>query len=263
MMKPRFSIITCTLNSEPWLRTCVESVLMQEDISFEYILVDGGSIDGTLDYLRNLQTTFSSQSSPRIKRLDNVAGGISRAMNAGMEIASGDIIAHLHSDDFYLRKDVLATVDHAFQTTACRWLFGRTMSVIEGELHAENYQAPRYSRAQLLRGNFIPHPATFVSRALMWEAGFFDTRLKYAMDYDLWLRLSNIAEPCQIALPLTAFREHAGSLSTRERSKAMAEDFQVRLSHSGINPFARLSHLARYCVRRRRAQLAMNGASHA
>lgn len=248
MSLPTFSIVTCTLNSEPWLAQSIASVQKQRDVEIDYIFVDGGSTDGTLDRIRALSRPYTL--------LENVGGGISRAMNAGIEVARGDVIAHLHSDDFYLREDVLQTVARHLVSSGRRWLFGRTMRCIDGRLLAEGYVAPRYSRRQLLRGNFIPHPATFVSRELMWRAGGFNSDYKYAMDYDLWLRLSCIAEPLQLDLPLAAFREHEGSLSTRERSAAMLEDLQVRLAHTGFHPLARCMHWARYLVRRQRARLA-------
>ena len=241
---PRFSIITCTLNSRPWLETCIASVLKQRDASYEWVFVDGGSTDGSLERISAL-----GDGSHPLTVLRDVAGGIARAMNAGLAAARGDIVAYLHSDDFYLRDDVLATVAQAFDASGCRWLFGRTQSAIGERLEPEGWQAPPYSREQLLRGNFIPHPATFVERQLMLDAGGFDPQWCYAMDYDLWLRLSRMAEPLQLALPLAAFREHDGSLSTRERSRAMREDLRVRLIHAGPNPAARLAHVARHVAR--------------
>ncbi len=255
MKLPSFSIITCTRNSEPWLAESVASVLMQRGVEIDYIFVDGGSNDGTLQRIRALERPYTL--------IENVKGGISRAMNAGIEAARGDIVAHLHSDDFYLRDDVLLTVALAFRERGCRWLYGRTKSCIDGQLVPEGYQAPRFSRRRLLRGNFIPHPATFVARELIWRAGGFDPGLRYAMDYDLWLRLSAIVEPVALPQPLTAFREHEGSLSTREKSQAMQEDLRVRLAHTGFHPFAQGMHLLRYAVRRQRARLSLPGAQHA
>ena len=244
-MKARFSIITCTRNSQPWLTESIASVLRQSGPSFEYIFVDGCSTDGTLAEIEAI---------PRpVKLARNVRGGISNAMNRGLELATGEIVAHLHSDDFYLHDTVLDSVAQAFDSSGCRWLFGRSMRAIHGQLLPENYQAPLYSRQQLLRGNFIPHPATFVARELMLEAGGFDTTLRYAMDYDLWLKLSELAEPLQTGMPLAAFREHAGSLSTRDRLAAMREDLQVRLRHASPDPLTRAMHLLRYGVRRQRA----------
>ena len=239
---PGFSVITCTRNSEHWLDESINSVLGQEAVDVEYIFVDGKSTDGTLSRIKNIERP--------VKLIENCCNGISDAMNAGLAVATHEIIAFLHSDDFYLHADVLKIVAESFRTTRCQWLFGRTMSIIDGKLIPEGFAAPPYTRQKLLRGNFIPHPSCFVKRSLLLQVGGFNTKLRYAMDYDLWLRLSLLAEPLEVHKPLTAFREHAGSLSTRERNAAMREDLQVRLAHAGINPVSRLTHTARYLVRR-------------
>lgn len=240
-----FSIITCTWNSEPFLAQSIASVLAQDYPHIEYIFVDGGSSDGTLERIRALQCPYML--------VENVCGGISNAMNAGARVATGDVIAHLHSDDYYLRPDVLSTVARHMENTGRNWLFGRIASDIGGDLRSENFVAPRYSPQRLLRGNFVPHPATFVRRELFSRSGGFDTALKYAMDYDLWLKLAQCGDPVQLDEALAAFREHAGSLSTSNRIAAMEEDFRVRLTHSGWNPVALAMHYARFLMRRRRA----------
>lgn len=255
MKLPSFSIITCTRNSEPWLQEAIASVLMQRGVDVELIFVDGGSNDGTLQRIRAIGR--------RCRLIENQRAGISAAMNAGIAAASGDIVAHLHSDDFYLHDEVLLTVARAIRDSGRRWLFGRTLRCIDGRLLPEGFVPPGYSRKQLVRGNFIPHPATFITRALLQQAGNFDLRLKYAMDYDLWLRLSQLAEPHVLPQALAAFREHAGSLSTRERGAAMREDLQVRLAYAGGGPLARALHILRYLVRRQRARLSLPGALYA
>ncbi|MGB4345563.1 MAG: glycosyltransferase family 2 protein [Burkholderiaceae bacterium] len=245
-MPPRFSIITCTWNSQPWLAESIASVLQQQGPAFEMIFVDGGSTDNTLEQIAAIKRP--------VKLIRNVRNGISDAMNQGLAAASGEIIAHLHSDDFYLRPTVLSLVDQYMRDSHCRWLFGRTQRAINGQLLPEGWTAPPFSRQRLLRGNFIPHPATFVERDLMIALGGFDTRLRYAMDYDLWLRIAALARPMQLSIPLAAFREHAGSLSTCNRLAAMHEDLQVRLRHATANPLGRALHVARYLVRRQRAR---------
>lgn len=249
-----FSVITCTWNSAAYLGESIASVLAQDHPHIEYIFVDGGSDDGTLEQIRALQRPY--------RLLENVRGGVSRAMNEGLRAATGDVVAYLHSDDYYLKPDVLSQAARLLESSGRGWLFGRTMALKGGTLHADNYVAPRFSYDSLLRGNFIPHPATFVRRELLLRAGGFNTGLKYAMDYDLWLKLARLSEPLQLDDALTAFREHEGSLSTSSRTRlaAMAEDFRVRLSYAGNNPLKRLAHYARYFVRRRRI---MNSQAHA
>ena len=244
VMTPDFSIITCTLNSALWLPQSILSVVRQTTVNIEYIFVDGGSTDGTLKQIQSIKHPH--------KLLHHKATGISDAMNAGIAEASGTIIACLHSDDFYIHANVLECVAEKFRTTGCEWLFGRTMNLINGKLYPENFTAPVYSRQQLIRGNFIPHPATFVHRDLLQKSGGFDTDLRYAMDYDLWLRLSMLADPLQLNIPLTAFREHVGSLSTRERTAAMREDFNVRLRYVDHDPMTKLLHYMRFQLRRLR-----------
>ncbi|HEY4541082.1 MAG TPA: glycosyltransferase family 2 protein [Noviherbaspirillum sp.] len=246
-MSLTFSIITCTWNSAAYLDESIASVLSQDYPHIEYIFVDGGSTDGTLEKIHALKRPY--------KLLENVRGGVSNAMNEGTRIATGDVVAHLHSDDYYLHPTVLSTVAAYLRSSGREWLFGRTMALVDGKLRPDNYVSPRFSFENMLKGNFVPHPATFVRRRLMNRAGGFDTGLKYAMDYDLWLRLAPLADPLQLDEPLAAFREHEGSLSysTQNRLAAMGEDLRVRMKYAGKNPVKLAEHYARYFVRRQRA----------
>jgi glycosyltransferase involved in cell wall biosynthesis len=219
-------------------------VLSQDHPDIEYIFVDGGSTDGTLAEIAAIKRP--------IKLLHNVRGGISHAMNEGVKLATGDVVAHLHSDDYYLSTDVLSKVAHVLADPNVGWCYGRTKRLRDGVLVSEGYVAPRYSAKRLLRGNFIPHPATFVRRDWLVGAGFFNESLKYAMDYDLWLKLSKRGDALAMNIPMAVFREHGGSLSSSNRVAAMEEDYRVRLSHSGWNPIALLEHTLRFLVRRRR-----------
>lgn len=241
------SVITCTWNSAVYLPASIASVLAQDYPHIEYIFVDGGSTDGTLDQIAQVPIPT--------KVLHNVRGGISHAMNVGLKVATGDVVAHLHSDDYYLHPNVLSRAAAAMSLGA-GWSFGRIVRDIEGQQVPESYVAPTYSSKRLLRGNFVPHPATFVRRDWFDQVGGFDESLKYAMDYDLWLKLAEMGDPVVIDGALAAFREHPGSLSTTNRLAAMQEDYAVRKHHVSQNPLVRLEHLARFLVRRRRLQKA-------
>jgi hypothetical protein len=83
------------------------------------------------------------------------------------------------------------------------------------------------------------------------------------MDYDLWLKLAKLANPLQLNTPLAAFREHAGSLSTRNKLAAMREDFAVRMRHTQGTPFLQAMHFMRYCVRHQKARYLIQRGSHA
>jgi len=242
----KFSIVCCTWNSAAYLKESVDSVLAQDHADIEYIFVDGGSTDGTLELIASIDRPITV--------VHGVQGGISRAMNEGVRVATGDVVAHLHSDDYYLHSRVLSTVAHIFDSNKAGWCYGRIMRVVNGQLVPESFVAPKYSSDRLLRGNFIPHPATFVRRDWMLKAGCFGETFKYAMDYDLWLKLAKIGSPVEVGEPLAAFRVHDGSWSSSNRIAAMEEDFQVRLAHTGLNPLYQAEHLVRCWVRKRRLQ---------
>ena len=222
----------------------VRSVQAQTHQDYEHVFVDGNSTDGTLEYLRSLAGP--------VHIIENIGGGISAAMNVGIREARGAVIAHLHSDDYYVGPSVLANVAAALDRSNARWAFGRCMMNVDGKVREEGYRIPRYSYRRLLKGNFIPHPSTFVSASLFAQCSGFDTAIKYAMDYDLWLRLGKVAEPVQMDEHLAVFRVHAGSASSANRMAAFEDDWQVRRRYVSTAPWSRLYHAAHYWVRRRR-----------
>jgi glycosyltransferase involved in cell wall biosynthesis len=243
----KFSIVTCTWNSRSFIHQSVESVLGQTHSDIEFIFVDGGSDDGTLEYLRSVDRPKTI--------LENVRGGIARAMNVGTQAAHGDVIMHLHSDDYLLHSRALERAAHLFKTTGCSWLIGRILNEREGGLYPESYVPPAYSYKNLLKSNFVPHASTFVSRDLYLSAGGFSEKLRFAMDYDMWLRLGRIAPPHATREAFSVFRRHADSTTEKNRLGSFDEDHAVRQQHlsaSGASILERSVHQLRHHVRRHR-----------
>lgn len=235
--EPRFSIVTCTWNSAATLGDTLASLGAQTCRDFEHIFVDGGSSDATLDMIAAY---------PGNKRvLHGVGGGISHAMNAGIEAARGEIVAHLHADDYYAGPDVLEQVARRFDETGAAWVVGNIQVLREGRLAPPYAMRPFSYRAYAAGHATIPHPAVFVRRPWFARAGMFDTSLRYAMDIDLWLRLAALAPPAQLDRPLTIFRDHAGSVSSANKIRAREEEFAVRRRYLGRAPLA----FAMYCLR--------------
>jgi glycosyltransferase involved in cell wall biosynthesis len=235
--KPSFSIVTCTWNSAATLADTLASVRRQGCQDLEHIFVDGGSTDATLELLAAY---------PGNKRvLRDVGGGISHAMNRGIEAASGEFVAHLHSDDYYASDDVLASVAACFAQQQVDWVFGAIAVLRNGRL-LPPYPLRRFSYRALASGRAsVPHPAVFIRRAVFERVGLFDETLEYAMDIDLWLRLARIARPATIDRPLTVFREHAASVSSANKVKARQEEFRVRRRYLRQAPLA----FGIYCLR--------------
>jgi glycosyltransferase involved in cell wall biosynthesis len=221
----KFSIITCTWNSMATLPETVESVRNQDYADVEHIFVDGGSTDGTLEYI--------SRECPASTVLINVSGGISRAMNAGIAAARGDIIAHLHSDDFYKHGGVLSRVAQLFEATGRDWIVGRTDDLRNGKIEPGASVLP-FSRWRFLsRGAYLPHPSTFMRIELMRRLGGFDETVRYAMDIDCWIRALRISHPLLVDEPLAVFREHAGSLSWTNQVATINDEWRVRRRYVG------------------------------
>ena len=235
--RPRFSIVTCTWNSAATLGDTLASLRAQTCRDFEHIFVDGGSRDATLAMI---------EAYPGNKEvLHGVKGGISRAMNAGIEAARGAIVAHLHADDYYAAPDVLEQVARRFDESGAGWVVGKVQVLRDGQLAAPYAMRPFSYRAYAAGRATIPHPAVFVRRELFARVGVFDPALRYAMDIDLWLRLAAVAQPAMLEQTLAIFRDHPGSVSSANKVKARQEEFAVRRRHARQAPLA----FAEYCLR--------------
>lgn len=172
-------------------------------------------------------------------------------MNAGIRAATGDVIAHLHSDDHYLNPHILSKVAVAFEESGHEWLIGWIMKDIDGRLEPDVPKQTGFSQRRFAAGIlFVPHPATFVRRTLFERVGFFDEGLRCAMDNDLWQRITAVGTPpVEIREFLTAVRRHAGRLSTANALATMREGFRVHLRHARHAPFPFVLFTARFAVR--------------
>lgn len=179
----KFTIITVTLNCEHVVEKSILSVLSQEYADLEYILVDGGSSDGTCDIIRRYAELY-----PNVRWLSERDAGISDAFNKGIRMAGGDVIGILNADDRYTPK--------ALQVVAGAVAAHPESDVFHGNMLRYQGDTPLFllTPSEVERNIWhempINHPATFVRRSAYQSAGLFDVTLKIAMDYDLMLRLS-------------------------------------------------------------------------
>jgi len=244
---PKISIITPSLNQVSYIDETIRSVLLQHYPNIEYIVIDGGSTDGTLEVLKNYSNSLTWVSGKDKGQAD--------AINKGLTIATGDIIAYLNSDDIFLPGS-LETVGSFFQDNPrTLWVTGgcdiidekgskiRSWVTLWKEFWLYNQMLDRLKgkKNMLKILNFISQPATFWRQSVVKKIGLFDPNLKFVMDYDYWMRLYQFGDPGIIRNRLAAFRIHTESKTGRQFRALSHESFQVVQKYTS-NPLLLTAH---------------------
>ncbi|MFN5183378.1 MAG: glycosyltransferase family 2 protein [Bacteroidota bacterium] len=179
----KISIITATFNSAATLKDTIESVVSQDYPSFEYIVKDGQSVDGTIEIVRS----FGDAASKFVSKKD---AGIYDALNQGLEMATGDVIGFLHSDDVYTGSSVLSKIAKQFEAKKCDAVYSDLYYVSRDNTDniIRKWKSGNYKDGMFLNGWMPPHPTFFVRREIYEQFGNFNTDLKSAADYELMLR---------------------------------------------------------------------------
>jgi glycosyltransferase involved in cell wall biosynthesis len=217
------SIITISLNSEDHIEKTIESVLSQDYPNIEYWIIDGGSTDRTVEIIRKYEDKLHYLSEPD--------KGISDAMNKGIELSKGEIIAHLHSNDTYLPGVISKVVKLFTEHPDRKWLYGDIRCFDEEGRSRRNVIFPKrysYDYRLLKKMILISHPAVFVKKEVFNEVGLFNVQYKYAMDYDMWLRIGAKYDPLQVNKVFANFTETG--LSSLEAINALKEEYRIRRS---------------------------------
>jgi glycosyltransferase involved in cell wall biosynthesis len=231
---PRISIVTPSYNQRAFIELALESVRSQNYASAEHIVVDGGSTDGTVEYLRSLSGKAGWQHLRWISERDR---GQSDALNKGFKMASGDIIGWLNSDDVY-RSGCFAAITSAFENNrAVDILYGDTTWIDEKSNIIQVRREIEFSRFVLAyhRVLYIPTTSTFFRRRIFDDGNWIDTRYDYAMDYEFFLRLTNAGYRFQhIPCLLADFRWHSESKSCSQSEKHLAEHDDIARMYSPL-----------------------------
>lgn len=215
-----FSIITITFNAEKYLAETLSSVAEQECSDYEHLLCDGGSSDKTFEIAARF---------PHVQVHRGQDQGISDAMNQAATHAKGEFLLFLHSDDYLVHPRVLSLIATSIQQhPEVLWLYGQARIIDEAGVIKRETLYTQFNHRKLKKYNTITHPSTFVSRRLFVQMGGFRKSLRYAMDYDLWLRLAEITTPLSLPSVISAFREHDNSLSTSQPRAVADEAYGVR-----------------------------------
>lgn len=228
--QPQISIITPNFNNAAYIEETLQSVISQKSDLVEYIVVDGGSTDESL----NIIDRYADAIDLIISEPDE---GQADAINKGISRASGKWISFLNSDDYYFENtisDVLSTIRTNDQA---HWIVGET-HIKNNEGHTFKVRLPLFSPNPkpidwVTYNATSPQPSTFIKKELFDKVGLFDASFHYAFDSEFWLRLHLAGYlPLSVDSPYTVFRIHEESKTQISRIPFLNEHRKMLLKHN-------------------------------
>lgn len=183
----KITVITATYNSAATVRDTMESLLGQTYKDVEHIIVDGGSTDGTMEIVKELEPRYGG----RLRYISERDKGIYDAMNKGIGMATGEVVGLLNSDDFYTSPDVLETLAEELTSSGADAVFGDIHFVKSDDLHkcVRYYSSANFRRWRMLLGFMPAHPSFYCKKAAYERFGLFKLDYKIAADFENLIRL--------------------------------------------------------------------------
>lgn len=178
-MTIKISVITIAYNSEKTIEKTIKSVLNQSFKDFEYIIVDGGSTDSTVDIIKSYESKFNG----RLKWVSESDNGIYDAFNKGINLSTGDYIGFINSDDWY-QHNALEMLEVSLSESKPDVIFG-LLNVWEGN----NLVWVYCNFCSTIHKESLAHPSTFISRDTYEQHGLYSLDYKSASDYEMFIRL--------------------------------------------------------------------------
>lgn len=179
----KISIITVVWNNQKTIKDAIESVLSQTCPDIEYVIVDGGSTDGTVDIIKSYGARITKFISEKDK-------GIYDAMNKGIRLATGDVVGILNSDDVYFDKDVITNVMTLFAESGAEAVYGDLcyVSAEDTSKVVRYWKSSPYISGSFRKGWHPAHPSFFVKREVYEKFGVFDVSMQVSADFEIMLR---------------------------------------------------------------------------
>ncbi|MEL3888632.1 glycosyltransferase [Ferrovibrio sp. MS7] len=225
--RPLVSIITPSFNQARFIAATIDSVLGQTYDNIEYIVMDGNSTDGTVDILKRYDA--------RVRWISEPDDGQTDAINKGMALAKGDILAYLNSDDVLEPTAIAEVVAYFTENPAVDMVYGEALYIDEDGAEIGRYNTQPYTNDALVYDCMICQPAAFWRRRIASIVGPFDAALHYAMDYDYWLRMRKLkASITHVPRVWARSRLHADTKTIGQRGKVFGEVFDVCRRHLGF-----------------------------
>ncbi len=208
MSNLKISLITVVYNAEHTIKRCIESVLAQNYSNIEYIVIDGGSTDGTLQIIDQ----YKSQISLFLSEPDE---GIYDAMNKGIKLSSGKFVGTLNSDDFFAYNDVIGDVAQAFEKHEADIVYGNLDYLNPDGSVKRKWRAGKYVKGHFNWGWMPPHPTFYCKKELFEKFGAFNLQYGTAADYELMSRFIHLNKLSVYYLNKTMIKMSVGGISNK------------------------------------------------
>ena len=237
----KVSVITATWNSGKTVQDTIDAVLRQwlpVGVELEHVIKDGGSKDDTVNIIENNEPRYA-KTGKLLRWVSEKDCGIYDAMNKGVEMATGDIIGILNSDDFYTSDDVLQKVAEEFQKDS-------SLEAVYGDIHfvkPENlkkctrYYSSKSFRPWLLRFGFMPaHPSFYVRREVYEKYGLYDLQFRTSSDFEWMVRLfaKHHIRAKYLPMDFVTMRDGGESTAGMEAKRKVNNDIVSSLRKHGI-----------------------------
>lgn len=219
---PKLSIVTPSYNQGQFVERTILSVLNQNYPNLQYIVIDGGSKDGSVEIIKKYEKYLAYWVSEKDK-------GQSDAINKGFQKSNGEILSWLNADDLY-SPSALSTVGKIFESNRrINWLAGNACKIDENENVIEHMITGQISNLAMGKANPLVQSSTFFTKKYIERVGYLHEKYNYAMDWDLWLKFRKMSSPFTLDSCLSFFRVHknAKTYNSRNNIKLLIEHLMV------------------------------------
>ena len=223
MFSPKISIITASFNSEKTISDCINSILNQSYDNIEYIVIDGGSTDKTVEIIKNYILLFKG----KLKWISESDKGIYDAWNKGLKLVSGDWISFIGSDDIFF-KDAVADYVNVINNDPDINFISSKVQIVNNNLNPLRIDGKPWS-LQMRTHCCISHVGSFHHKSLFYQKGLFNTEYLIAGDYDFLLRCYDIIKP--FYMPTLTVKMRIGGISDRHILKIAKETLKAKIEN--------------------------------
>jgi glycosyltransferase involved in cell wall biosynthesis len=218
----KVSIITVALNNAEYIETCIQSVINQAYENIEHIVIDGGSTDGTIDVIKKYEDKINVW----ISEPDN---GIYDAMNKGINIASGEIVGILNSDDMYHHPFVINKVKTIMDNPSNDACYGDLIYVYRDNIDSvvRYWKSCQYKKSLLKKGWVLPHPTFFVRKKIYEKYDVFDLNYPLAADYELIVRFLSRFKIRTEYIPEIMIKMRTGGATNKSLTNIIKQNLEI------------------------------------